>query len=345
MLRQKCIFIKDLKHMIKRMVVILLIVQVTARAQDTFSILAYDSITGEIGGAGASCVDLYLYPFLTNHFIIELFPDTGAIATQAAYTQLNQNITRQRMRAGDRPSELLAYMYNNDNNPEVRQYGVLRKVNDTILAAAFTGTNCTDFKNHITGPNYTIHGNILLGQHILDSMEAGFLRSEGSLACKLMAAMRGARVVGADTRCASNNSSSLFAFLKVTLPTDTFDKPSFLISLKTHNGDSIEPIDSLQKLFDAAAITCTVENTSGLHNLSQNDDFRIYPNPAGNRLIVTGRQTGEAECRITDLSGRIVHISRFSGYNHINVGGMDRGLYLIEIRTGVQTVTRKVILY
>jgi uncharacterized Ntn-hydrolase superfamily protein len=332
--------------MIKRIVVILLFVQFSVKAQDTFSILAYDSITGEVGGAGASCVDLYALPFsLTNHFIIELFPDTGAIATQAAYTQSNQYVTGLRMRAGDKPAALLNYMYNNDNNPEVRQYGVLRKVNDTILAAAFTGSNCMDYKNHIVGPNYTIHGNILLGQHILDSMEAGFLRAEGSLACKLMAAMRGARVVGADTRCASNNSSSLFAFLKVTLPTDTFGRPSFLISLKTHNGDSIEPIDSLQKLFDAAAITCTVENTSGFLSWSLNDDFSIHPNPAITRLTVKSRQTGEAECRITDLSGRVVHVSRFSGYIHINVGGMDRGLYLIEIRTDVQTVTRRVILH
>lgn len=31
----------------------------TAKSQDTFSIVAVDSITGEVGSAGASCVDLF----------------------------------------------------------------------------------------------------------------------------------------------------------------------------------------------------------------------------------------------------------------------------------------------
>ena len=59
-------------------------------AQDTFSILAFDSITREVGAAGASCVDLFNYQ-ITNHFICELFPGVGAIATQASYLTSNQN--------------------------------------------------------------------------------------------------------------------------------------------------------------------------------------------------------------------------------------------------------------
>ncbi len=71
----------------------------------------------------------------------------------------------------------------------------------TPRSAAYTGQNCVNYKNHITGRNYSIQGNILLGQQILDSMEARFLRAEGELACRLMEALQGAKVVGADTRC------------------------------------------------------------------------------------------------------------------------------------------------
>ena len=66
--------------------------------------------------------------------------------------------------------------------------------------------------NHILGPNYAIQGNILLGQQILDSMEYYFLNTSGCLPERLMAAMNGAKVVGADTRCMVEGTSSLSAF-------------------------------------------------------------------------------------------------------------------------------------
>ena len=77
-----------------------------------------------------------------------------------------------------------------------------------------------DYKNHIVGPNYAIQGNILSGQAILDSMEARFLATPGPLADKLMAALQGANVPGADTRCLANGTSSLSAFLRVAKPND-----------------------------------------------------------------------------------------------------------------------------
>ena len=80
-------------------------------------------------------------------------------------------------------------------------------------------------------------------------MEAAFLRTEGPLSCKLMAALQGANRMRTDSRCASNNTSSLFGYLKVARLDDVFGDPSFLISVRTSNGDQIEPIDSLQILF------------------------------------------------------------------------------------------------
>ncbi len=189
-----------------------------ARAQDTFSILAFDSISGEVGAAGASCVDLFTVPGYANDFITELLPGEGAIATQASYLVINQINARTRFNAGDSPVQLMNWLVANDagSNPQIRQYGAVRLGTVYPRSAAFTGTNCMDYKGHRTGANYSIQGNILLGQKVLDSMEARFKRAPGDLACKLMAAMQGAKMVGADSRCAGNGSSSLFAFLKVS---------------------------------------------------------------------------------------------------------------------------------
>ncbi|NND94628.1 MAG: DUF1028 domain-containing protein, partial [Flavobacteriales bacterium] len=199
--------------------------------QDTFSIVALDPITGEVGSAGASCVDLTAFPGFTDDFLGELFPGVGAINTQAWYLQANQANARDRMNEGDTPAEIIDWLVNNDvqNNPGLRQYGIVAFVNEDPQSAAHTGVNTDDYKAHNLGDTYSIQGNILLGQEILDNMEDNFLNGEGDLACKLMAAMQGANVVGADTRCASNGTSSLFAFVKVAQPDDTFGDPSFLL--------------------------------------------------------------------------------------------------------------------
>lgn len=309
-----------------------------ARSQDTFSILAFDSITREVGAAGASCVDLFPFPQFNNHFICELFPDTGAVACQAAYVQANQITCRQRMRAGDSPQQLIAYAQAYDvgagpNDYQARQYGAVRLGSGFARTAAFTGTNCMNYKNHIVGPNYTIHGNILLGQQVLDSMQAGFLRERGDLACKLMAAMRGARMVGADSRCAGNNTSSLFAFLKVSLPMDTFGKPSFLISLRTHNGDSIEPIDSLQTLFDQAR-SCKLNN-AGIGSLQQaGSELSVGQDVVRQILNIRWELLEGATIMVTDAAGReVLRQTASADIQAISTSGWAKGIYLLSITT------------
>ncbi len=227
------------------------------RGQDTFSIVAGDETTGEVGSAGASCVDL-TGSGMPGGFIGELLPGLGAINTQAYYLATNQANARYRMLQGDTPSQIISWLIANDagSDPTIRQYGIIGFVNDTIESAAHTGVNTDDFKNHVLGPNYAIQGNILLGQQILDSMESRFLAEPGDLACKLMAALQGAKVLGADTRCASNGTSALFAYVKVAQLTDNFGSPSFTISVETASGAGIEPIDSLQVLFEMNHPAC-----------------------------------------------------------------------------------------
>lgn len=316
-------------------------------AQDTFSILAFDSITREVGAAGASCIDLFLYPLGPNDFITELFPDTGAIATQAYHLPQNQANARKRMRAGDSPTQLLIWMATNDaaavpsSNSTHRQYGVVRMMADDEQAAGYTGMNCMNYKNHIVGRNYTIHGNILLGKKVLDSMEARFLREKGDLACKLMAAMQGARMVGADTRCASNNSSSLFAFLKVTQPTDTFGKPSLLISLKTHTNAAIEPIDSLQAMFNGIK-NCT-PNTAGLISHHPATSI-IYPNPASEFVTIKPVPGSPLfTCHVWNILGLKIMELTIHGETRIAVKNWGRGIYFIGIGPGTGTWKKVVV--
>ena len=82
-------------------------------SQDTFSIIAVDTITGEIGGAGASCIDESAIP--TGVLIInDILPGRGGIHTQAYWLSGNQQNAHNRMLEGMSPQEIIDWLVAND---------------------------------------------------------------------------------------------------------------------------------------------------------------------------------------------------------------------------------------
>lgn len=317
---------------------------ISLKAQDTFSIVAVDSITGEVGSAGASCVDLFQAGLSSDHFLGQLIPGVGAINTQAYYLTANQNNATTQMNQGLTPTQIIEWLVANDaqGQPALRQYGIAALINGSPQADAYTGTSTNDYKNHIIGPNYTIQGNILLGQQVLDSMEARFLREDGDLACKLMAALQGANMVGADTRCTANGTSSLFAFVKVAQTTDLFDSPSFVASVRTANNAGIEPIDSLQIKFNQV-------HSCALNSLSDNWDnpnyFSISPNPAEDFIVLECKNETlkNMSYKIYDLFNQVVDESHFVESKKIDLSNLASGAYFIAISYNGNITTKKII--
>ena len=106
-----------------------------------------------------------------------------------------------------------------------------------------------DYKGHILGQTYAIQGNILINEEVLISMENSFNSTSGTLADKLMASLQGANIPGADSRCLSNQTSSLSAFIRVADSMD--DNNNLLLDLNINNtNNGQEPIDLLQDLYD-----------------------------------------------------------------------------------------------
>ena len=215
-------------------------------SQDTFSIVAVDIITGEVGSAGASCIS-------GSIIISDVHPGVGAIHTQSYWNGWNQNFASDLMDDGYSPDEIIDQLIENDiqNNPSIRQYGIV-DLQENGRSAAFTGDNCFDYKGEILGETYSIQGNILLGSEVLENMEIQFLTMEGTLSEKLMASLQGANIPGADTRCLEDSISSLSAFIKVAKPADSND--DLFLDLNVNNVEftpyHIDPIDSLQVLYD-----------------------------------------------------------------------------------------------
>ena len=257
-------YLGGMRHLTSLLLGLFLFASGSTLAQDTFSIVAVDLATGQVGSAGATCLD-------DNQIaggaviISDVIPDVGAIHTQSYWIPANQNAAHdQVVDNGLSPEALMAWLEDNDaeNNPAVRQYGMADLVTGSARAAAFTGDNCFDWKGHIVGEHYAIQGNILHGEEILTQMEAGFLETEGTLAEKLMAALQGANVAGADTRCLDEGVSSRSAFLRVAYPGDDPDALTLdLVVSLTPFG--VEPIDVLQEEFNAWNGTSGLTEESG----------------------------------------------------------------------------------
>jgi len=313
-----------------------------AYSQDTFSIVAIDSVTGEIGSAGASCVPIIL-PFAPYGALIisDIIPGTGAIHTQAYWLAANQLNARTRMLAGDSAQQIINWLSLNDaqSNSSIRQYGIVDYNNGHPRSAAFTGAGCNDYKNHITGPGYAIQGNILLGQHILDSMEARYLNTTGSLADKLMAALQGANVTGADTRCAPFGLSSLSSFIRVALPGDSANNYhlDLYMAYPSNTSYPVDPIDSLQTLYDNWVNGVTVEepSVSSTHvHFTQTSDEITF-------MAFGDLATKKLRLQLYDPAGKIVADSIFTGSFTMNrrQKKLSEGVYLFRISEGSKTVS------
>jgi len=239
-------------------------------ANSTFSICAIDPVTGEVGSAGASCI--------SNCLILSYVqPGWGVVHVQAAWLQSNYNYAMSLMRLHLTPQQIRDSLIAHDagGNPSTRQYGIVDLISGG-RTAAYTGANCTNYKNHIIGPTYTIQGNILLGQTVLDLMEQRFNSTQGSLTAKLMAALQGAKMIGADTRCNPYGKSSISSFLRVAKPGDS--SGTFFCNLVVNNTPtSKDPIDSLQTLYNLWTLT----NTNSVEEeIPANPElFQNFPNP------------------------------------------------------------------
>lgn len=278
-------------------------------AQDTFSIVAVDSETGEIGAAGATCIN---NPSNIGGVILisGIIPGRGAINGQATICipHVNLNIGMSQLAQGASPQEILDFLFQNDacqfGNENNRQYGVVDF--DSIgmpRAAAFTGNQALDYAGHRVGGNYAIQGNILLGPEILDSMEARFLNTEGPLAKRIMAAMQGANVPGADSRCLEDSVSSTTTFLRVAKPDDEPD--DFYLEINIIEAPfGVEPIDLLQTEFDNWCDTALVNNVI---DDSRDIQVSVYPNPTDGEFYINVQNMEEgSSASFYNLSGQII---------------------------------------
>lgn len=202
-------------------------------ARATFSIVAYDSLTHELGVAVQSRA------FSVGMAVPWAEAGVGAIATQASTNESFGPQGLAMLRKGKDAAEVLRALVAADSGAAHRQLGI---VDATGRSAAHTGTDCSAWAGHRTGPGYSIQGNILAGEAVVADMERAFLDAKGELATRLLAALEAGQAAGGDKRGQQS------AALLVVRPSD--DYPEYrtrYVDLRVE--DSKEPIRELVRVF------------------------------------------------------------------------------------------------
>lgn len=157
----------------------------------TFSIVAGDPETGELGVAVASRF------FGVGTVVPWARAGVGAVATQSyANTSFGWR-GLDLLENSLSPDSIVARLLEEDDNPTQRQFGI---VSAAGKSATYTGEKCLDWAGGRNGAYYAIQGNILAGEEVVTSMEETFLASKGSLAERLYAALLAGDSKGGDSR-------------------------------------------------------------------------------------------------------------------------------------------------
>ena len=157
----------------------------------TFSIVALDPETGELGVATAS-------KFLAVGSVVPFAEaGLGAVATQS-YANTSFGPRTIRALRGGISLELISQAFaESDADHDQRQYGL---VDAHAHALTFTGAACHPWAGGRTGEGYAAQGNLLVGPEVVDALCETFEGTKGPLAERLIAALKAGDEAGGDKR-------------------------------------------------------------------------------------------------------------------------------------------------
>src|SRR5262245_8060205 len=165
--------------------------QFISRPCHTFSIVARDPKTGELGVAVQS------HYFSVGPIVPWAEPGIGAIATQSIVEVSYGPKGLDLMRSGKSAPDALAELLKADAGREVRQVAM---IDSKGRVAAHTGGKCIPDAGHRIGTNYSCQANLMANDKVWPAMAAAFESAQGDLADRMLAALEAAQRAGGDIR-------------------------------------------------------------------------------------------------------------------------------------------------
>lgn len=162
-----------------------------ADAEGTFSIVARDPATGELGMAVQSKA------MATGSRAMTVKGGVAAIAHQASSNPMYGTLGLELLTGGMSPQQALDLMLRSDDGRDSRQVAIIDAGGRT---AAWTGTGAQDWKGHHCGRDFCAQGNILTGPDVVQGIVRSFESSTGPLAERMLDALDAAQAAGGDAR-------------------------------------------------------------------------------------------------------------------------------------------------
>lgn len=187
----------------------------------TWSVVAVDPATGDVGVAMASCV-----PSTFADALAALVPGKGAAATQAAFDVINRNKVFEALKQGLPATEVIRLVSDSTSDARLgnRQYGVVTMRGGKAQTAGFTGKPMLD---GVTGPapatgprrwagiradasrGVSVQGNTLVSEAVVANALAAFVWEDptgfNTLPDRLIRGLEAGSIAGGDVRCNSDS--------------------------------------------------------------------------------------------------------------------------------------------
>ncbi|MEH6405853.1 MAG: DUF1028 domain-containing protein [Leeuwenhoekiella sp.] len=203
----------------------------------TFSIVARDSITGEMAVAVQS------HWFSVGSLVSWGKSGVGVVATQSfvnpAYGPNGLELMAKGISAKDALDQLIA----KDDGRDYRQVAFL---DNTGTAAAYTGEKCVESAHQITGSNFSVQANMMLNDEVVPAMAKAFKENNNlPLAERVVEVLKAAQAAGGDIR--GRQSAAL-----IVVGPDKVENSWEEHKIDLRVDDNANPIEELDRLLKTA---------------------------------------------------------------------------------------------
>ncbi|MDP3353782.1 MAG: DUF1028 domain-containing protein [Flavobacteriaceae bacterium] len=200
----------------------------------TYSIVARDTVTGEMGVAVQS------HWFSVGSIVAWGKAGVGVVATQSFVNPSFGPRGLSLLENGLTPQMAVEALLKVDEGREVRQLAIL-DVKGNV--ATHTGNNCIEFAGHILGNNFSVQANLMEKPSVWPAMAKAFENSKGSLAERMLFAMEAAEREGGDIR---GKQSAAILVVKATSNGNSWEDKVVDLRVEDHEN----PLKEMRRLLN-----------------------------------------------------------------------------------------------
>lgn len=161
------------------------------RPVHTFSIVARDPVTGDLGVAVQS------HWFSVGPLVAWAEAGIGAVATQSFVDPDYGRLGLELLRFGKSGPDTLKVLLERDKTPDVRQVAI---IDFKGRVDAWTGKNNIKEAGHFVGKEYSVQANLMMSDKVWPAMSKAFENTKGDLAERMLAALDAGQAAGGDIR-------------------------------------------------------------------------------------------------------------------------------------------------